>query len=108
MKVMFVALGVYAGVGGLERFNQRVVTALAEFGRTRGLRSWVIALWDTSKDALAAPDPVRFTPGGRNKPRTASCFVRLLRQAEPGAIAYTAPAHGLCLQRVWYDEGYGL
>jgi len=35
-------------------------------------------------------------------------FVRLLRQAEPGAIAYTAPAHGLCLQRVWYDEGYGL
>lgn len=35
-------------------------------------------------------------------------FVRLLRQAEPGALAYTAPAHGLCLQRVWYDEGYGL
>ncbi|MBA4179764.1 MAG: tRNA pseudouridine(38-40) synthase TruA [Anaerolinea sp.] len=35
-------------------------------------------------------------------------FVRLLRQAEPGALAHTAPAHGLCLQRVWYDEGYGL
>lgn len=35
-------------------------------------------------------------------------FVRLLRQAEPGAIAHTAPAHGLCLQRVWYDKGYGL
>jgi tRNA pseudouridine38-40 synthase len=33
-------------------------------------------------------------------------FVRLLRQAEPGALAYAAPAHGLCLQRVWYDEGY--
>ena len=35
-------------------------------------------------------------------------FVRLLRQAEPGAIGPTAPAHGLCLQRVWYDEGYQL
>lgn len=33
-------------------------------------------------------------------------FVRLLRQAQPGAIGPTAPAHGLCLQRVWYDEGY--
>ena len=33
-------------------------------------------------------------------------IVRLLEQAEPGSMAYVAPAHGLCLQRVWYDEGY--
>ena len=33
-------------------------------------------------------------------------FVRLLEQAEPGSMAHVAPAHGLCLQRVWYDEGY--
>lgn len=33
-------------------------------------------------------------------------FVRLLRQAEPGSLGPTAPALGLCLQRVWYDEGY--
>ncbi len=33
-------------------------------------------------------------------------FVRLLRQAEPGLIGPTAPPNGLCLQRVWYDEGY--
>jgi len=33
-------------------------------------------------------------------------FVRLLLQAEPGSIGPTAPPHGLCLQRVWYDEGY--
>jgi tRNA pseudouridine38-40 synthase len=33
-------------------------------------------------------------------------IVRLLQQAEPGSLAYVAPAHGLCLQRVWYDEGY--
>jgi len=33
-------------------------------------------------------------------------FVRLLEQAEPGSAAHVAPAHGLCLQRVWYDEGY--
>jgi tRNA pseudouridine38-40 synthase len=33
-------------------------------------------------------------------------FVRLLRQAESGTLGPTAPARGLCLQRVWYDEGY--
>ena len=33
-------------------------------------------------------------------------IVRLLGQAEPGSMAFVAPAHGLCLQRVWYDEGY--
>ena len=35
-------------------------------------------------------------------------FVRLLRHAEPGSIGPTAPPHGLCLQHVWYDEGYSV
>ena len=35
-------------------------------------------------------------------------FVRLLEQADAGTIGPTAPAHGLCLQRVEYDEGYSL
>ncbi len=33
-------------------------------------------------------------------------FVRLLEQAEQGTLGPTAPAHGLCLLRVQYDEGY--
>lgn len=33
-------------------------------------------------------------------------FTRLLRQAEQGSIGPVAPAHGLCLQRVRYHEGY--
>jgi tRNA pseudouridine38-40 synthase len=35
-------------------------------------------------------------------------FVRLLEQADAGTIGPTAPAHGLCLQRVEYDEGYSV
>jgi tRNA pseudouridine38-40 synthase len=35
-------------------------------------------------------------------------FVRLLEQADAGTIGPTAPAHGLCLQRVGYDEGYSV
>ena len=33
-------------------------------------------------------------------------IVRLLEQAAPGSFTHVAPAHGLCLERVWYDEGY--
>jgi tRNA pseudouridine38-40 synthase len=32
--------------------------------------------------------------------------VSLLEQARPGSFSYVAPSRGLCLERVWYDEGY--
>ena len=33
-------------------------------------------------------------------------FVERLEAADVGGIGPTAPARGLCLQQVWYDEGY--
>lgn len=33
-------------------------------------------------------------------------FVATLRRAAPGTMGPTAPAHGLCLMNVYYDEGY--
>lgn len=68
-------------------------------------------LFDIEADAFL-PRMVRRLTGslvrvGRGS-QTVEEFVRLLRQAEPGNLAHTAPAHGLCLQRVWYDEGYRL
>jgi tRNA pseudouridine38-40 synthase len=33
-------------------------------------------------------------------------FAAILRRAHQGTLGPTAPAHGLCLQRVEYDEGY--
>lgn len=33
-------------------------------------------------------------------------FDRLLNEARPGTLGPTARPEGLCLQRVWYDEGY--
>ncbi|MCC7363661.1 MAG: tRNA pseudouridine(38-40) synthase TruA [Dehalococcoidia bacterium] len=67
------------------------------------------AWWDIEADAFL-PQMVRRLTGalirvGRGALEVEE-FVRLLRQAEQGAIGPTAPAHGLCLQRVWYDEGY--
>jgi tRNA pseudouridine38-40 synthase len=68
-------------------------------------------LFDIEADAFL-PQMVRRIVGalvevGRGK-LEGDTFVRLLRQAEPGTIGPTAPAHGLCLQRVEYDEGYEL
>jgi tRNA pseudouridine38-40 synthase len=66
-------------------------------------------LFDIEADAFL-PQMVRRIVGslirvGRGA-ATVEEIVRLLEQAAPGSMAYVAPAHGLCLQRVWYDEGY--
>jgi tRNA pseudouridine38-40 synthase len=66
-------------------------------------------LFDIEADAFL-PQMVRRIVGelvrvGRGA-TTLEEIVRLLEQAEPGSMAHVAPAHGLCLQRVWYDEGY--
>lgn len=66
-------------------------------------------LFDIEADAFL-PQMVRRITGalvrvGRGSANVEE-IVRLLQQAEPGSATYVAPAHGLCLQRVWYDEGY--
>lgn len=66
-------------------------------------------LFDIEADAFL-PQMVRRITGelirvGRHATKVED-FVRLLHQAQPGALAATAPAHGLCLERIWYDEGY--
>lgn len=66
-------------------------------------------LFDIQADAFL-PQMVRRIAGGLIRVgRGASNveeFVRLLEQAEPGSMAYLAPPEGLCLERVWYEEGY--
>jgi len=66
-------------------------------------------LFDIEADAFL-PQMVRRITGGLVRvgrgAATVEDFVRLLLQAQPGSAAYTAPPQGLCLRRVWYDEGY--
>lgn len=72
-------------------------------------RSGDAFLFDIEADAFL-PQMVRRLTGelirvGRGATNVEE-FVRLLRQAQPGSLAHTAPPQGLCLQRVWYEEGY--
>ncbi|MFN0145591.1 MAG: tRNA pseudouridine(38-40) synthase TruA [Dehalococcoidia bacterium] len=74
------------------------------------LRSGEAVLFDITADAFL-PHMVRRLAGalvrvGRGQLKEEE-FVRLLKEAEPGSMGPTAPAHGLCLVRVEYDEGYG-
>jgi tRNA pseudouridine38-40 synthase len=66
-------------------------------------------LFDIEADAFL-PQMVRRITGelvrvGRGSANVEE-IVRLSQQAEPGSATHVAPAHGLCLRRVWYDEGY--
>ena len=66
-------------------------------------------LFDIEGDAFL-PQMVRRLTGalvrvGRSAITTEE-FAALLHAARQGTIRPTAPAHGLCLQRVEYDEGY--
>jgi tRNA pseudouridine38-40 synthase len=72
-------------------------------------RDGCVLLFDIEADAFL-PQMVRRLAGalvriGRGTLEVEE-FVRLLERAEAGTIGPTAPAHGLCLQRVDYDEGY--
>jgi tRNA pseudouridine38-40 synthase len=72
-------------------------------------REGCVFLFDIEADAFL-PQMVRRLTGalvriGRGTLEVEE-FVRLLEQADAGTIGPTAPAHGLCLQRVEYDEGY--
>lgn len=88
MKCLFIALGVYTGVGGIEKFNQRVLRSLAEFAGFDGLESQAIALWDPADRAARAPHPVRFSPGASRKLATAVRFLWQAWRTRPEIILY--------------------
>jgi len=81
--------------------------------RTIYLAAWrsdgCCLLFDIEADAFL-PQMVRRIVGalvqvGRGRLSTEQ-FCELLRQAKPATIGPAAPAHGLCLWSVSYDEGY--
>lgn len=68
-----------------------------------------VLLFDIEADAFL-PQMVRRIVGalaevGRGALKVEE-FERRLHEARPGTLGPTAQPQGLCLQRVWYDEGY--
>lgn len=80
-----------------------------EVTRAEWLQEGCKALFEIEAEAFL-PHMVRMLVGSMVKVGRGSLkleeFVRLLEQAEPGTLGPAAPPQGLCLVRVWYDEGY--
>jgi len=89
MRALFLASAVYGLEGGLERFNRRLVRALAEL-RDEGLLESVLAISmsDTPADEAAAPRDVRLFGGRGSKVRTALWFIWLTFSRRPRVIFY--------------------
>lgn len=84
-------------------------TTIRTVFRAEWRRSGCAVLFDIEADAFL-PQMVRRLVGALVRVGKASTtreeFAGLLEAAELATIGPSAPAHGLCLQRVWYDEGY--
>ncbi|WP_322795878.1 tRNA pseudouridine(38-40) synthase TruA [Tepidiforma sp.] len=93
----------FAGV--LEPGRSPVRTVFA----TRVHRSGDVLHFDIEADAYLPQMVRRLTAALARVGRHAATqeeIVSLLEQARPGSFTHLAPARGLCLERVWYDEGY--
>jgi phosphatidyl-myo-inositol dimannoside synthase len=87
MKVLFVALGIYSRIGGMERFNQRVVRCLAEL--TALIRECrVVILWDAPHHLRDQFPNLSFTTGASNKLKTMAAFTCHVRREQPDVIIY--------------------
>lgn len=88
MKVLFIALGIYGRIGGIERFNQRVVRCLAELAGSQVRQGRVIALWDSPAQRVHAPQPLAFVSGSSRKLKTAASFAWHVLEMQPDVILY--------------------
>jgi len=88
VKIVFVALGVYGEMGGIEQFNRRVARCLSELRAPLGLKSRIVALWDSVRDSVQAPEPAVFFGGNSRKARTACEFMRSVACLRPDIILY--------------------
>ncbi len=88
MKSVFVALGVYAGVGGMERFNQRVLRCLSGLADKPGTEHRAVVLWDRPEQRELAPQRVRYSAAGSSKCKAALLFAWHVWRMQPDVILY--------------------
>jgi len=84
LRVVLLALEVYGGEGGVQRYCRRLVRSLTEDGAV----VTVMALWDRA-DVAGVPSNVRFLGLARSKWRMILHFLRALLVTRPHVILYT-------------------
>ncbi len=86
MKILFVCLELYnpSHLGGIQRYNQRMVRALVELGH----QVRTVSLWDQEDDIFSAIDSTRHYSGRRQKIRTIFQFVEQVVIFRPDVILF--------------------
>jgi len=88
VRVLLVVLGIYSRIGGIERFNQRLVRCLEELHGHLISEAAVISLWDSAEDAPQGVAKVKLIPGRRSKLLTFSAFIQAIIRFRPHVILY--------------------
>ncbi len=89
MKVLFLASAIYGLEGGLERFNRRMVRALAELRDQGVVRAVdVVALSDAPADRAAAPAGVRMAGAGGSRAKAVLRFLWLALRDQPHIVIH--------------------
>ena len=86
-KTVFVALGIYDRLGGLERFNQRVVRCLTHFAHERRIDpARVLSLWDAPRPAESVGGALLFDGFNHSKVRMAARFAWTFLRHRPDVL----------------------
>lgn len=87
MRVLFITLDALRGVGGIQRFNARLIRALDELTAVGLVRDAVSAsLWDPPQ--TPGPGRVRHQGFGRRKLAFAACVIRTASRLRPDVILW--------------------
>jgi phosphatidyl-myo-inositol dimannoside synthase len=88
VNVLFCALDIYSNVGGMQRFNQRVLQSLSELCAQSIDSATALVLWDRPEDGSHAPRNLRFLAVSRSKFGMVRRFVEQLLTHQPDVIFY--------------------
>jgi phosphatidyl-myo-inositol dimannoside synthase len=88
MKVLFLALGIFRPIGGMENFNQRVMRVLSELKQAKRIESaTIISLWDDSSKPEKGSGVI-FYGYESNKVKTLFTFLEELLRGRPDLVIY--------------------
>lgn len=86
MNLMFCALGIYSRVGGIERFNQRVLLSASQLSPEQVSDTTALVLWDSLQQR--GPDHVDLVGCDCKKLRMLMRLVQFLLLRRPSVILY--------------------
>jgi phosphatidylinositol alpha-1,6-mannosyltransferase len=88
MKVLYIGLDIYSRHGGIARYSQSIVRALADLCEGPVREGVIISLWDRTPTVASIPAQVQYFACESNKVRTGRIFLDRLLHTRPDVVLY--------------------